>query len=211
MLITKITKNRKERNSYSIYIDEALAFHVSDEVFVKFGLGLGKRLDEKTVELIASAEAFERAKKIALHFLSYRPRSSKEVVRKLQTQGYSTDLAKQVVHHLHSLDLIDDLQYARMFVRDKLRGRPMGKAMMRRKLMERGISFHMIEQVLKEYISEEDEQEAAAKLAAKKLQVQRERFAKLDLAKKQKRLLDYLLNRGFSSEVAAKTVRSLIT
>jgi SOS response regulatory protein OraA/RecX len=98
-----------------------------------------------------------------------------------------------------------------MLVRDKLRGKPMGKAMIRRKLLEKGISFQIIERVLKEYISEEDEQQAATRLAAKKLKMSRSRFAGLESVKQQKRLIDYLLSRGFSTEVALKTVRVIFS
>ncbi len=207
MLITKIVKARKERNSYVVFIDEAPAFQVSDEVLMKFGLLTGRRIDERMVEEIASEEAFSRARMTALNFISYRPRSSKEVTDKLSHKGFSSDLAKKVVHKLREANLVSDLEFARMLVRDKLRGKPMGKAMIRRKLLEKGISFQIIERVLKEYVSEEDEQQAAARLAAKKLKLSRSRFAELDSLKQQKRMVDYLLSRGFSTEVALKTVR----
>jgi len=207
VLITKIVKARKERNSYVVFIDEAPAFQVSDEVLMKFGLLTGRRIDERMVEEIASEEAFSRARMTALNFISYRPRSSKEVTDKLSHKGFSSDLAKKVVHKLREANLVSDLEFARMLVRDKLRGKPMGKAMIRRKLLEKGISFQIIERVLKEYVSEEDEQQAAARLAAKKLKLSRSRFAELDSLKQQKRMVDYLLSRGFSTEVALKTVR----
>ena len=56
----------------------------------------------------------------------------------------------------------------------------------------------------------ESEQEAAKTLATRKLEMSRTRFSKLDPAVRQKRLADYLLNRGFSGEVAYKTARSII-
>jgi regulatory protein len=211
VLITKIIKSRMERNSYAVFIDEAPAFQVSDEVLMKFGLLIGKRIDERMVEEIASAEAFTRARKIALNFISYRPRSSKEIVNKLSHKGFPSELANHVVRHLREVNLVSDLEFARMLVRDKLRGKPMGKAMIRRKLLEKGISFQIIERVLKEYISEEDEQQAATRLAAKKLKMSRSRFAGLESVKQQKRLIDYLLSRGFSTEVALKTVRVIFS
>ncbi len=209
MLITKILRSRSQRQGYAIYIDEALAFDVSEDVLRKFGLHTGQRIDEKTVELIASAEAFERAKRIALNFLSYRPRSAKEIVNKLLSKGYSTALAKKVTDHLAGLKLLNDLEFARMFVRDKLRGKPMGKSMMRRKLLEKGITPQTIERVLREYISDQDEQEAATKLLERKLKRSKERFEKLEPTRQHKRLVDYLLRRGFSTDVAVKTVRML--
>lgn len=211
MIITKIIRHKKQKNSYAVYVDEAFAFYLSDDVVLKFGLLTGKRIDEKTVELIASAEALDRAKKIALNFLSYRPRSSKEVIDRLRRKGFATDLAKKVVQHFQSLHMMDDTEFARMYIRDKLKGKPMGKVLMRHHLLEKGVAPQIIERALREYISEEEQQEAASQLAAKRLRLSGERLAKLDPARRRKRLTDYLLRRGFSSEVASKAVSSLPT
>lgn len=210
MLVTKILKIHRERNRFEVYIDEKPAFRVSEAVLTKTGLYTGKPIDEATVQQIVLADMRERAHQAAVNFISYRPRSSKEVIDKLTRKGFTQDLARQVVEQLRDLKLLDDLEFARMFVRDKLRGKPMGKALVRRKLLEKGVSFQMTERVLKEYITDENEQEAAKLLATRKLKMSYSRFSGLDPVARQKRLADYLLNRGFSSEVAYKTARSII-
>lgn len=210
MIVTKILRRKKRPQRYAVYLDEAFAFEVSDEVLLKFGLRTGLRLEERTIADIASAEAMSRAQKLALHYLSYRPRSSREIIDRLVRKGFSKNLAQEVAEHFRELKLVNDLEFARMFVRDKLRGRPMGKALLRRRLLEKGITPHTIERVLREHVSDEDEQNAATTLAAKKLKLSAGTFAKLNPTRQKKRLLDYLLQRGFSSEVAAKTVRSVL-
>ena len=210
MLVTKILKSRRERNKYEVFIDEQSAFRVSEAVVTKTGLYAGRRIDEKTVEEIVQADTFERAYQMAVNFISYRPRSSKEVIDRLVRKGFTQDLAHQITDRLREVKLLNDLEFGRMFIRDKLRGKPMGKAMMRRKLLEKGISFQLTERIIKEYVTDESEQEAARTLATRKLEVSRSRFLGLDPSTRQKRLADYLLARGFSSEVAYKTVRSII-
>jgi regulatory protein len=106
--------------------------------------------------------------------------------------------------------LINDLEFARMFLRDKLRGKPMGRALLRRKLHEKGISYQSTEHILNECITAESEQEAAKTLATRKLKMSPTRLSKLYPAVRQKRLAEYLLNRGFSVEIAYKTARSII-
>ncbi len=210
MLVTKILKSRRERNKYEVFIDEQSAFRLSEAVVTKTGLYAGRRIDEKTVEEIVQADTFERAYQMAVNFISYRPRSSKEVIDRLVRKGFTQDLAHQITDRLREVRLLNDLEFGRMFIRDKLRGKPMGKAMMRRKLLEKGISFQLTERIIKEYVTDESEQEAARALATRKLKVSRSRFSGLDPSTRQKRLADYLLARGFSSEVAYKTVRSII-
>ena len=210
MLVTKIQKIRRERNRYEIFLDEKPAFQASESVIAKTGLFTGKYIDEEAVEKIVTADSRERAHQIAVNFISYRPRSSKEIIDKLARKGFAEDLIRTVVDKLRELLLINDLEFARMFTRDKLRGKPMGRALLRRKLLEKGITHQATEHVLNECVTEESEQEAAKTLATRKFKVSRTRLSKLDPAVRRKRLADYLLNRGFSGEVAYKTARSII-
>jgi regulatory protein len=210
MLVTRILKVRRERNRFEVYLDDQAAFRVSATVLAKHGLYKGQDLQEDAVGKIVQADAQEQAHQTAVNFISYRPRSSKEVLDKLVRKGFDSDLAVQVVDRLRELMLINDLEFARMFVRDKLRGKPMGRALLRKKLLEKGISFQLAERILNEYITAEHEQEAARALAERKFRTSRKRFSGLEPATQQKRLADYLLNRGFSAEVAYKTVRTII-
>lgn len=210
MLVTRILKVRRERNRFEVYLDDTPAFRVSETVLVKHGLHRGQDIDEHTVQSIVQADTRELAHQAAINFISYRPRSSKEVLDKLIRKGFESDLARQIVDQLREMMLINDLEFARMFVRDKLRGKPMGRALLRKKLLEKGMSFQLAERILKEYVTAENEQEAAQALAERKFKMSRKRFSGLEPALQQKRLADYLLNRGFSAEVAYKTVRTII-
>jgi regulatory protein len=210
MLITKILKIRRKPNKFELYIDDKPGLRVSELTLAKSGLYTGKSLDERAIEQLVRADSSERAHQVAVNFISYRPRSSKEILDKLQQKGFARDLALEVVDQLKELNLLNDLQFARMFVRDKLRGKPMGKAMLRRKLLEKGIAFQLSERILKEYVTEKDEQEAAKTLAARKMKMSRSRFSALDPSTREKRLINYLLSRGFSSDIAYKTARSII-
>jgi regulatory protein len=210
MLITKILKSRRERNKYEVFIDDKPRLRVSESTLAKSGLYTGKDLDEQAIGRIVEADSRERAHQVAVNFISYRPRSSKEIIDKLTRKGFTRDLALEVVDQLKEINLLNDLQFARMFVRDKLLGKPMGRAMLRRKLLEKGIAFQMSERALNEYVTEENEQEAAKTLAVRKMRISRSRFSALDPLARQKRLIGYLLSRGFSQDIAYKTARSII-
>ena len=210
MLITRIQKRRRERNRYEISLDDMPSFQVSETILVKAGLHIGKTIDQETLDGLLLADSRERANQLAINFISYRPRSSKEVIDRLTRKGFEAEIAHDVVERLRELKLLNDLEFARMFVRDKLRGKPMGRALLKRKLLEKGISFQASERVVKEYVTDESEHEAARALATRKFRMSRTRFSKLEPAACQKKLADYLLNRGFSAEVAYKTARIII-
>lgn len=196
---------------YAVYVDGALAFDLSDEVLVRFGLKTGDRIDDQTVEKLSTSEAFHRAHQFALNYISYRPRSSKEVLDHLRRKGYSPDLGKKVVQHLQKNLMINDIEFARLFVRDRLKRKHVGKAWMRRALYEKGISSHFVEKVFKEYISDDDQELAAQQAAEKRLRIAGSSLANLDETRKRKRLVDYLLRRGFPTEVAMRAVRMVLS
>ena len=75
--------------------------------------------------------------------------------------------------------------------------------------MAKGISFQLSDRVLTEYVTDEDEEVAAKALLTRKLKASAALFSKLDALTRQKRLMDYLVQRGFSFEIASKTARNL--
>jgi regulatory protein len=210
LIITKILRHSRHRNRYNIYLDGTLAFDVSDEVLQKFDLRLDQRIDDAVVERVATAEAEHRARQNAFRYISYRPRSAKEVTDHLVKKGFTRELAQKVTRHLQQLKYIDDTEFAHAFVRDRLKRRPSGYSMLRHLLIIKGISPATVEKVLKEYVSDDKQLEAALQLARKRLESKTGESRSARSLKQQTRLFNYLLRRGFSAEIAQKTVHSLL-
>jgi regulatory protein len=81
----------------------------------------------------------------------------------------------------------------------------MGKFLLKRELMGKGVKAEIIERVLAENYQEEDELEVAKKL----LQRKAKRFKDTNDLKTKKRMKDFLLRRGFSYEVVRQAVKGL--
>ena len=210
MFITKIIRKKGRPPQYSVSVDGTKAFELDGDVLAKFGLRVGNELTEKDVERILVEQARFAARRLAINYVSYRPRSCREVSVHLTRKGYSKELARFVAAQLEKAGLINDAEFAAMFVRDRIKRRPMGRALLRRALQERGIAPQTVEQVLNSALSDDTQAEAAQELAAKRLRLHQSSFAKLDMAHRKKRLLEYLLRRGFSNDIALKTVRTIL-
>jgi regulatory protein len=208
LIITKIQRLRGKRFRYSLHLDGAAALELSDWTIGKFGLRTGDDLDEQTIERIRTTEAETMAKNIAINYLSYRLRSSKEVRDHLSKKGFSSDCAETVIQHLQQLRMMDDLGFAFAFARDTLKRKPTGPALLRQKLLVKGISSSDIEAVLSELISARGQYTAAVDAVKRKMQLTRSSAKALDEIKRKKRLLDFLLRRGFSYEIALKALRT---
>jgi regulatory protein len=209
VIVTRIASRKNNQRLFAVYIDGEFAFDASDSTILKFGLRSNISIDEETIAAVKSAEVQREAQLTAVNYVSYRPRSSREVLDHLKKKGFSRELADSIIHHFESVSLINNLEFARMFVRDKLRRKPTGRALLRRQLAAKGIPSPMIEQVLREYISDEDQKNAAKELASRRLRLTKRSLSGLDLLKQKQRLTGYLLRHGFSSEIVQKTIQAL--
>jgi regulatory protein len=173
-------------------------------------LHTGDDLDEQTIDKIKSTEAETQAKNIYVNYLSYRQRSSKEIIDHLMKKGFMRECAEDVIHQLQSADMVNDLEFARAFVRDRLKRKPTGQALLRMQLIAKGIPSSMTDMVLAELISQQNQQASALDAAKRKMRLMH--YSKKDLGeeKRKKRLLDFLLRRGFSYEIAIQTVRTTL-
>ncbi|MGD1045911.1 MAG: RecX family transcriptional regulator [Bacteroidota bacterium] len=210
MIITKIKRIRGRRQRYSVHLDGVPVLELSDWTIGKCGLRTGDDLDEPTVDKIKSTEAETQAKNIAINYLSYRQRSSKEIIDHLTKKGFTHKCAEDVTRQLQSARMVNDLEFARAFVRDRIKRKPTGQALLRTQLLAKGITSSMTDMVLAELISPQSQQASALQAAKHKIQVTQYSKRNIDTEKRKKRLLDFLLRRGFSYEIALKTIRATL-
>ena len=193
-----------------MHLDGVPAFEVSDWTIGKCGLHTGDDLDEQTINNIKSTEAETQAKNIAINYLSYRQRSSKEIIDHLTKKGFARGCAEDVTRQLQSLRMVNDLEFARAFVRDRLKRKPAGQALLRMQLIAKGISSPMTDAILAELISPQSQQASASEAAKRKIRLMHYSKRNLGEEKRKKRLLDFLLRRGFSYEIAIQTLRTTL-
>lgn len=75
----------------------------------------------------------------ALEFLARREYSSREMEEKLRTKGFSADDSSCTVGRLIEEGLLSDERYAEAFVRARMRRGAEGKAIVMRRLLEKGV------------------------------------------------------------------------
>jgi len=202
--ITKIEPQKKNPKRRSIFLDERFAFGLDEEVVYKYGLKTGQELEQKKIDQIIEAETKKEAKEIALRFLSYRMRSEKEVRDKLKKKEFAQSLIDEVIKDLKRVNLIDDNEFASAFVRDRISNSPRGKILLKQELWKKGIKKEVIEKVLKEYFKGENEELILAK---ELLQKRKKRYEGLDQNVAKRRLMSFLLRRGFSYDIVKQVLR----
>jgi len=153
----------------------------------------------------------ERAKAACLRLLALRARSRGELRKRLEKRGFSAAIIGKALAELRQLGLVNDGEFARTWVEERLRSRPLGAARLRWELRRRGVSEKMAAAVVRKALGEEGELRIAGELARARLRrvcaegEVRGSAAKGELA----RLSRFLAGRGFSCEVVREVINNL--
>jgi regulatory protein len=205
LVITKIVPQKNHPERKSVYIDGKLAFGISADLLHNHGLEENKHLTPLELKRILWSVDKAKLKERAFRLLAFRPRSEKEIRQKLRLKGAGNKLIEQVVEELKEKGLIDDQKFAASWAESRISNRPMGKFLLRRELMQKGIKKETIEGVIEKAYSEEDEVELARNLLQRKAKT----YKNLEDVKTKKRMMDFLLRRGFSYEVVRQAIKDI--
>lgn len=170
-IITRITTQKRNNQRYSIYIDngsgEQFGFGVDEDVLIQFGLRKGLELDDELITQISHEDEIKKALHMCYSFLSYRMRSEQEVVMYLKKKNIDDPIVTQVIEQLSKQQYINDLEFAKSYVRDKKRFSSKGPLVILKELQEKGVSDSESRQALREF-PEEEQLEVALQFITKK-------------------------------------------
>lgn len=146
----------------------------------------------------------EEAKRKLEDFCAYQERYHKEVIEKLRKMRMIPLAIDEIVVHLIQNNFLNEERFAKSFARGKFRYKKWGRVRIKRELKFRGLSEYIIQSALNE-IDDVEYSEIFNQLAEKK---QREIKEKSSYKAKRK-LADYLLYRGWESELVYDKVNEL--
>ncbi|MGZ6346150.1 MAG: regulatory protein RecX [Anaerolineales bacterium] len=187
--ITAIEPQQKNLQRVNIYLDGEFAFGLAR---ISAGwLKVGQELSEEKISVLQAEDAKELTYQKALHFLSYRPRSSTEVRQNLAKRGTPETLIEETLVRLERAGLVNDQDFAMAWVENRNTFQPRSKSALRFELKRKGLSDEVVQPVLDEKVDEEVLAfEAARKYAS--------RLAGKEWLDFRQKLAGFLARRGFS-------------
>lgn len=192
--ITAIQAQKRNPRRASVFVDGQFAFGLA--MIEAARLSKGQYLTDDDIAALQAADEQERAYEQALSFLSYRPRSSAEVTRRLQEKGFAGAVVDAVLERLSRSGLIDDEAFARYWIANRDQFNPRGARALRYELQQKGVSNRIVDALLEEV----DDAENAYRVAAERLA----RWGRMSESQRpdpvalRRRLSGYLQRRGFS-------------
>ena len=151
-------------------------------------------------------DPYTRAKTIVYNQLAYSAKTRGQLRKKLQAEGFDTELIEPLLDKFEAAKLIDDAEYAQSFVAQKSRTKKLSRAALRRELAERGVRGEEAENALAQR-TDEQEREDAAELVRKKLRPGMDLSDRAEKDRVTRRLLGMLARRGYSSSVSMSVIR----
>lgn len=140
-------------------------------------------------------------REIVLRRLAHAPRTRAELSRDLARRGVPQEVSITILDGLEECGLIDDDQFARLWVESRHRVRGLARGALRRELADRGVAAETVTEAL-EQIDSDSEASRARDLAERRLRT----MAGCDRATQQRRLSSYLARRGYSGSVISTVI-----
>lgn len=208
--VTSVEPQKKKKERFNVFIDGKFAFGVDAETVLEYRINTGKNLSEKTVDSIIKNEQVSKLMDSCLRFLSYRPRSQKEVedylAKKISqredikfSQAKESNLIAEIIAKLQKYKYINDLEFAKWWIESRSKSSPRGKRVLKLELIIKGIDKELVEELL-------DELPDQAGLAKKALVKKIKKWHKLSPIEFKKKLYLYLSSRGFDFDTIKEVV-----
>jgi regulatory protein len=147
----------------------------------------------------------EQIKKKIENYCVYQDRCHKEVEQKMAEYNLISEAKELILLSLMKDDFLNEERFSKSFARGKFRIKNWGKQRIVRELKFRDISAYNIKTALKE-IEEEEYIKTIYSITENRNNV----ISEPNIYKRKKKLVDFLMRKGFENELIFKTVNEII-
>lgn len=154
-----------------------------------------------------SPDLYQKYLDSALHFLSYRPRSEKEITDNLKKKKAPQTIIDQIISWLKEQRFINDSDFARWWIEQRTLYRPKGIRVIKMELKQKGVGQEIIDAVFQNNESEiMNQDEIARRIVEKKLP----KYKSLEKREIYKKLGGHLARKGFDWETIKKSINKVM-
>ena len=198
--ITALTIQKKNPNRVNIFLDGDFSFGL---YIINAGhLKVGQTISQEMIDSLKKDDQIEEGFQKALKYISFKPRTKYEVVKKLNENGFEDGIIPIILEKLVEKGYLNDVQYAKNWVENRSIYKPRSKKLITWELKNKQIGEDIIRDVTGEMLPEEKLAILAAEKYARRLSgFEKEVFFR--------RLSGYLIRRGFSYHTVNSTVQSI--
>ena len=205
--ITSISVQKKNKERYSIYVEEGFLVGVSESTLIDLKLAKGVEVTPQLFRKIQREEGRFAVKSYLMKLLARRDHARKELLTKAGRKDYPKEVVLDILDELEEKGYINEESFAEKFTADKFKLNQWGPSKIKAHLYKKGISKHIIEKSIGNYFEDLELKETYKNLVLKR----KRRFLKEEnLLKRKKKIFDYLNRKGFKPNSIFKHMDELM-
>ena len=149
--ITALRADPIDPDKVLIFVDGKHLFSVSLDVAAKEMLTVGQACPPERAQRLRAAQELSSIYEKALNFLSYRPRSAREVEMRLRKKGYSPEQIETVLERLRREGYVNDRSFAEFWVSNRMTFSPRGARLLKSELRQKGVPQDVADEIIAEH------------------------------------------------------------
>lgn len=191
--IISVVVSKRNPKRRIVTLDNGDVFRVTEDVFIKNPIHSGDTLSSATLEEITEKINLQAIREAAFNLLSYRMRSVTELKSRLLKKGFKAEAVKLVIQGLIKDGYLDDKEFARAFVLDKVKNNKIGPVALKVAMFPHNFPQDLLNQSIETIYREFPINDLI------KYHLQKKRFqaGKKLTPKERNRLVQYLRRKGF--------------
>jgi regulatory protein len=201
--VKELTKKSKFYHLVLEKDDIVLCFDVSEDLIVEFRIYLNKEISESEYLLLETAINRDKHYQKVLNYALYKPRTVHEIKRYLDKNRFQD--IDFYLKKLKDLKIIDDILYLKNYIYEALHFKRLGPRRIEKDLKNKGISFDLIEEQIKQI----DDKVIVENLIYWYNKKTKERN-RMPLMAFKKSLIAFLINKGFELSMIIEFIEKSI-
>lgn len=225
MIISKIERQKKDKQRYSLFVEDQFLLGIDEAVLIHFGMHKGQEISEEMLAEIREAEYHQKVYSKAIHYLSFGLRTIKEMrdylakvpalnAEELQSESgkenageaakIDDSLISQIIERLLKQNYLDDLIYGQSYVRTSALINRKGPSTIQQELIKKGLTEQEILQALEEYPVDQ-QIENIQQLSEKYIRTKKN----IPFKMLKNKLFEHLLVKGYDSDLIKQEMTQL--
>lgn len=203
-MIGSIKQAKRDRRRYLLFAEaEEPLLSVHEDILVRYRLTKGQWLSADEIEEIRLEDQRYSAYITAISYLGLKPRTRKQIQQYLMRKQFEENGIQYALDRLENEKYVDDGQYAHQLAASRMRSGLKGRLWIKQELQQNGVPPAAAAKAIAD-IDRESELDAARTLAEKKW-----RTLKGELPERRRKLMSFILRRGFPGDIAREAMKSL--
>ena len=195
--IVSILPQKKNKSRYTIKFKSGKIIGLSETNLISYKISVGQKISSNLLSKIDNDERLQSIKFKALNYLSYRPRSKREVYLSLLKKGFNQDEIDKVLEELVAKGYLDDESFAKTYARYLIKFKRLGRIAVVNRFFAHNINQEILNPILDKLYEKYPPDLLISEIVKKK------KYPKTSDTINDKKLINYLKRKGFSwSEIS---------